>query len=268
MSTEDPDRAMNCPICLDTMSAPILQCERGHSMCGGCIKTTQITSCPCCRGSLAKPIRNHQLEDLIDGIKNILKMNCYFSKNGCKYVLSQKDKESHEAECKFRVFHCEGKKFVKWKCNWSGNLDNIYKHFKDYHNNHTWMEYRTEANMKMSFTQDFYDIQIINFHNGQNYFYYKHKVDVAKAKAYWIIQLIGMKSHAKHYYYEFEIHNGPIRKYKFTDICENDTADVNKIFNEEKCVVISFATIKTFLTDDGDLPFKFRIMSIKKTTGF
>lgn len=265
MSLENPDRAMLCPICLETMTVPIMQCERGHSMCGNCITETKITLCPCCRGSLSKPIRNHQLEDLIQGLKDVLKINCCFSKKGCKYVLNQKEKDAHELECKHRFFKCGGKLFNKWNCNWTGDLDDIYKHFKQSHPYHTLMEYRTEANMKISFLEDFSDIQIISFHNGQNYFYYKHKVDVAKSKAYWTFQFIGMKSHARHYYYEFEVHSGPIRKFKVTEICENDTADVKELFDKEKCVVMSFDTIKNFLNDEGELPFKFRIMSIKKT---
>lgn len=267
MSLENPDKAMSCPICLETMSIPIMQCARGHSMCGNCITATKITMCPCCRGSLANPIRNHQLEDLIEGLKNVLKLNCYFSKKGCKYSLNQSEKDFHESECKFRTFPCGGKQFANWNCNWKGDLGDIYKHFKENHSNHTLMEYRTEANMKICFTSDFYDIQIINFHNGQNYFYYKHKVDITKSKVYWIFQFIGMKSHARHYYYEFEVHSGPIRKFKVTEICENDTADVNKLFENEKCVVMSFDTIKNYLNEEGELPFKFRIMSIKKTTG-
>lgn len=266
MSLGNPDSAMICPICLDTMRSPILQCQRGHSMCGDCITVTKVSVCPCCRGSLLNPIRNHHLEDLIEGLKDVLKINCYFAKKGCKYVLSKKEQEDHESECKYRVFTCGGKKFNNWKCNWTGDLGDIYKHFKDCHKNNALMEYRTEANMKINFRSDYYDIQIINFHNGQNYFYYKHKVDVSERKAYWIFQFIGMKTHAKHYYYEFEVHSGPTRKFKVTEICENDTADVDELFKKEKCVVMSFNTIQNYLNEEGELPFKFRIMSIKKTT--
>lgn len=263
MSLENPDRAMNCPICLDTMKIPILQCARGHSMCGECIKSTEITMCPCCRGSLTT-IRNFQLEQLIDSLKSI-KISCVYARKGCKYILSKDEKDDHEFECKFRKFQCEGKKFANWKCEWSGDLTDMHKHFKDYHNNHTWMEYRTDATMKMCLESEFLDVQIISFFNGQNYFYYKHKVDIAKQKAFWTFQLVGLKNHARNYYYEFEVHNGPIRKFKVTEICENDTVDANKIFEKETCAVMSFGTIRSFLNAQGELPFKFRIMSIKKT---
>ncbi|CAH1099165.1 unnamed protein product [Psylliodes chrysocephalus] len=262
MSTLSPEHVMMCPICLETMKCPIIQCLRGHSMCDVCIKNTHITMCPCCRGPLSQT-RNYQLEQLIEGLKNVLKLNCIYISKGCKFAITTKDKESHEAECKFRRFQCEGNKFAKWSCNWSGNYSDIYQHFKDSHRDYTRMEYKTEATIKVNFNTDFNDVQIISFFNGQHYFYYKHKVDKAKEKCYWHFQLIGLQSQAKNFFYEFEVHNG-LRKFKVTEICTNDPFDVEKTFTEEKCVVMSFTTIKNYLNEQGDLPFKFRIMSNKK----
>nr|CAI5865830.1 unnamed protein product [Callosobruchus analis] len=258
----NPEVAMTCPICLETMHPPIVQCQIGHSMCKSCISAYNIQRCPSCRSPLTNT-RNYQLEQVIEGLGDLLKIKCIYNKKGCKYVLSAEEKGAHEDECRFRSFHCEGKKYAKWNCQWTGDYGDILKHFKDYHNNQTWMQYRTEANMKMNLNNDFLDIQIISFFNGQQYFYYKHKLDVAKGKAYWAFQLVGTKSQAKHYYYEFEIHNDPVRKFKVTEMCYSDVEDVNKIFEEEKCVVISFKVLKSYLIDD-ELPFKFRIMSIKK----
>ncbi|CAH1968862.1 unnamed protein product [Acanthoscelides obtectus] len=258
----NPECAMTCPICLETMKAPIVQCQIGHSMCRGCVSETNITKCPSCRSPLTNT-RNYQLEQLIEGLSGMLKIQCIYTKKGCKYTLSQSEKEPHEYECRFRSFDCEGKKWANWNCQWKGDYAEIYKHFKDDHNNHTWMQYTTAANMKVNFNNDFMDVQIISFFNGQQYFYYKHKLDVSKAKAYWAFQLIGTKSQAKHYYYEFEIHNDPVRKFKVTEMCQSDVEDVNKIFEEERCVVMSFRVLKNFLVND-ELPFKFRIMSLKK----
>ncbi|KAG5875739.1 hypothetical protein JTB14_010727, partial [Gonioctena quinquepunctata] len=258
-----PEKLMMCPICVETMTPPIRQCQRGHSMCGECITSTGITMCPCCRDALSD-IRNYQLEQLIEGIKDVLKVNCYYSAEGCKYVITSTEKESHENECRFRKYQCEGKKFAKWKCEWMGSYSDIYKHFKDSHNAHTWMQFSTEANMKMNLNADFYDVQIISFFNGQNYFYYKHKIDMKKQKAYWTFQMIGLKDQAEHYFYEFEVHTGPVRQYKVIEICQNDTADTEEIFEQEKCVALSFKTLKNYMNKNGELPFKFRIKSIKK----
>lgn len=126
------------------------------------------------------------------------------------------------------------------------------------------MQYKTEATSKISFNSNFKDIQLISFFNGQAFFYYKHFVDVEKEKLYWAFQYVGLKSTAEHYFYEFEVHNGPIRKLKVSEVCHNDTTKIDDIFNSEKCVVMTFATVKNFLNDDGELPFRFRILRVKK----
>ncbi|XP_063704020.1 zinc finger TRAF-type-containing protein 1-B-like [Culicoides brevitarsis] len=41
---------LECPICLDTVRRPIVQCINGHLLCSGCRNKTQ--QCPVCRVSL------------------------------------------------------------------------------------------------------------------------------------------------------------------------------------------------------------------------
>ncbi|KAJ8927495.1 hypothetical protein NQ314_020044 [Rhamnusium bicolor] len=138
-------------------------------MCGDCITASSIKICPVCRGALTDT-RCFQVEQIIEALQKGVKLSCSYSTKGCKFTLSHSEKEGHESECKFRKFQCEGKKFAKWKCDWSGEYADLHKHFKDYHNNHTWMEYRTEANIKICLERDYLDIQIISFFNGQHFF--------------------------------------------------------------------------------------------------
>ncbi|KAJ8957476.1 hypothetical protein NQ317_019678 [Molorchus minor] len=246
---------MKCSVCCEILRKPIMLCRGGHNTCGNC--RSGLQQCPTCRGPLSD-IRNIEMEQMIERLQNCnIKLPCCFAK---------KSKEAHENECRFRKFQCEGKKFAKWKCDWSGEYADLHKHFKHFHNNNTWMEYRTEASMKVSLKNDFRDIQIISFFNGQHFFYYKHKIDVGKAKAYWTFELVGTKDQAKNFFYEFEVSQGPVRKFKVTEVCESDVTNIDDIFNKEKCVAISFASLKNYLNENGELAFKFRIMSVKKQT--
>jgi hypothetical protein len=54
--------ALECPICLETMLPPILQCPAGHSICRVC--RTKVSKCPTCRAHLGG-IRNLSLEKLV-----------------------------------------------------------------------------------------------------------------------------------------------------------------------------------------------------------
>jgi hypothetical protein len=255
------DKVIMCPICLDTMTSPILQCEVGHSMCGDCIKDNEVKICPQCRGPLSKT-RNYQLEQLIENMPKSLKTSCFFADKGCKYLLAPTEKADHEVECKHRKFLCEGRKFAKWKCEWFGNYTELEQHFKREHGNH--MEYKMQMEADVKLDKDFRDVQIISFFNGAQYFWYKYMVDVARQKVHWIFQFIGPKKQAKNYYYEFEISNGPIRKLKVTEVCENDVVRAEELCQSERCVSLSFTTVKSYLNAAGKLPIKFRIMAIKK----
>ncbi|XP_060522993.1 E3 ubiquitin-protein ligase sina-like [Cylas formicarius] len=261
-STSEPDKIMECPICSDTMTVPIIQCEVGHPMCQSCVTANNVRSCPICRGPMTNR-RMLPLEQLIESIKDKLLVPCFFHTKGCQYTMKIEHKYEHESQCRYRNFKCEGKVFALWDCQWMGDYKDLYNHFKQVHKN-TSMQYRTEANLKINFQSNHRDVQLISFFNGQSYFYYKHMVDVTRQKLYFTFQYVGLKSSAKNYYYEFEVHQGPVRKFKVTEICESDVVRAEDIFDSEKCVVMSFATAKTFLNSQGELPFKFRIMSSKK----
>lgn len=56
-----------CPVCMDIMSAPIYQCQSGHSLCNSCTKVLVPSICPICRQPMTQ-MRNWQLEDLISKV--------------------------------------------------------------------------------------------------------------------------------------------------------------------------------------------------------
>ncbi|XP_050298019.1 E3 ubiquitin-protein ligase sina-like [Anthonomus grandis grandis] len=261
-SSLDPTKVAECPLCLDIITPPVSQCDVGHSMCKKCFQQSKQSHCPIC----LQPMTNRRhvaFEQLLESLRDKLEITCRYSSNGCKYQITPETKETHERDCRHRTFKCEGNLFADWKCNWTGRYEDLENHFKREHKNHTVMQYRTEATLKINFQRDFKDIQLISFFNGQAYFYYKHRVNVQKQKVYWAFQYIGLKSNAEHFFYEFEIHNGPIRKFKVTEICTNDTVRVEDTFELEKCVVMSFASLRNYLDAEGELSFRFRIIKYK-----
>lgn len=76
---------------------------------------------------------------------------------------------------------------------------------------------------------------------------------------------MGPSNQAKYYKYEFEVYSGDVKKFKVTDYCETDAVDAEEIFKKEKCVVMSFQTVKNFLDDKGELKFRYRIMNVSST---
>lgn len=209
--------------------------------------------------------RNIGLEELLESLKDTIKLPCKNKSKGCKYDLTGQERNAHENECRYREFKCEGASYAGWACDWTGDYKDLENHFKDRHKSKTLMQYRTEFNIPIDFKSDYKDLHLISFFNGQSYFYYKHQVDASKKRIYWTFQYIGFQNMAKHYFYEFEVSNGPVRKFKVTELCHNDTVDVKDIFGIENCVVMSFKAAKNFLNEEKELCCKFRLSKIKNT---
>ncbi|XP_066254915.1 E3 ubiquitin-protein ligase sina-like [Euwallacea similis] len=263
LTVTDPNKLVECPICLEIISPPIAHCQNaGHAMCKTCFNASTLNRCPICTGPMSDT-RHVVFEQLLENFRTTLLTTCRYTYKGCKYDISSGNKDSHERECKFRTFKCEGKIFAEWKCDWVGPYDQIEDHFKKVHKNNVLLQYRTEALTTFDFNKNFKDVHLISFFDGQAYFYYKHFVDCKDKKVYWAFQYIGLKSSAQHYFYEFEVYNGPIKKFKISEMCHTDSDNCEDIFKNEKCVVMSFATVRNFLNNEGELPFRYRILKIK-----
>lgn len=255
---------LTCPVCLDTLTPPIIQCIRGHSFCRACITAT-VQICPSCRGKIDGNTRNFQLEQLIESFKNMpspkpVKAFCTYKAAGCRYDFPEKERQFHEKQCRFRPMICEAAKYAGLKCTWNGAYVDLYQHFREKHKNNCVMQFKTDAKYAINFANTFKDIQLINWMNEAHFFYYKFKLDIREQKAYWVIQFIGFEKMAKNFYYEFEIFDEGVRKIKFTEICSSDSEDVDKIFAEERCANISFTALKSFLNNRKELFFRFRII--------
>ncbi|XP_045477030.1 E3 ubiquitin-protein ligase SIAH1A-like isoform X2 [Harmonia axyridis] len=238
-----------CPICRKGLKNPTSQCASGHKVCNDCL-TTPSTLCPICNAWITKITPPT--------------VKCKYSNRSCKYVMTEEESYIHEMECRFRDFICEGHRFGCWNCPWAGRYDQIQDHYKKDHEDSTGMLFKTEAMLKIDLKENFRSISLIDFHEGQNFFWFKCRVDKKRKMFYSTVQLIGTRKLAGKYCYEFEIFKGPVRKIKVTEICDSDAMDAERIFDNENCVAISFETLKNYLDENGVMRFRFRIMSIKK----
>jgi len=91
---------LECPICFNTCTAPILTCENGHIICKECRKN--VSSCPSCR----KPFngtRNLFAENFI----STYSQPCHFKQDGCDFLRWKgENMKPHEANCMFRPINC------------------------------------------------------------------------------------------------------------------------------------------------------------------
>ncbi|MED6205208.1 hypothetical protein PIB30_015768 [Stylosanthes scabra] len=94
----DPD-VLDCPICFDSFTIPIYQCENGHAACSTCC--INLEKCPTCSLQMGS-IRVRALEKVLESMK----VPCSHAKYGCNATFSYTAKSAHESNCIFVPCHC------------------------------------------------------------------------------------------------------------------------------------------------------------------
>lgn len=130
-------KVLECPVCLEMVTAPARTCVSGHVTCASC--ATKLTSCGLCR----QPMLREQ-PTCLNSLLEVLPRQCRYSDEGCKVVFAPED-SSHEQFCGFRTMQCRAckmKTMIKVK--------DIRQHYKEVH------EYKCVVNnLSKSLTKHF-----------------------------------------------------------------------------------------------------------------
>lgn len=252
MAVELPE----CPVCMDTMCAPIYQCQSGHSLCNNCTKNLIPPICPICRQPLTQ-MRNWSLEEVISKAK----IACINKSAGCVYTMVMMDMEEHLKECIFREMECP-LGVVFGKCSWSGKLKEMMEHFKDRHPNNCNVATDEEVEISnLDIKND--DRHLYLVAQSKMLFIITFKVDTLQKMAYWTIQHIGSKKAAHDHIYEIHVTSKQNlrRKVVFTEHCFNDALKADEIFRMAKCAVLPLDVLVHFVSNKK-LSFRFFIKRI------
>ncbi|KAG6445897.1 E3 ubiquitin-protein ligase SIAH1 [Manduca sexta] len=242
-----------CPVCLETMSAPIFQCQSGHSLCNQCTSNLVPPMCPICRQHMTQ-MRNWQLEDIIAKAK----VACPNKSVGCVYTMPSTDVNDHLKECIFRDMECPLGS-VSGKCSWSGKLKDIMDHFQERHQKNCNVSSDTPVNLdNIELKEDERFLYLVA--QQKMLFIITVKLDTLQKMAFWIVQHIGSKSVARQHIYEIHLTSNldERRKLVFCDHCFNDAIKADEVFRQGKCAVVPFEALKHFIKDKK-ITFKFFI---------
>ena len=120
-----------CPVCLEYISPPILQCSNGHLFCEDCRdQFSTPANCPTCREPLLeRHIRSFAMEQMAANLD--LRFPCKYRSNGCPVSNCLTEKADHEKKCESRPFQCPD---IFGKCLWTGTADQVlsFKYFFSY----------------------------------------------------------------------------------------------------------------------------------------
>lgn len=116
--------ALECPVCFDYVSSPMVQCYEGHLVCNKC--RMRLNHCPECRGPFST-IRPRAVEK----IASFLEYPCSYE--GCMQLVSPANRIMHAKSCSFRSFVCPIAPSV---CTWSGQKVEMRNHVINFHGRH------------------------------------------------------------------------------------------------------------------------------------
>ncbi|KAL1429290.1 hypothetical protein MTO96_016501 [Rhipicephalus appendiculatus] len=105
-----------CPVCLNPVTPPIVQCVSGHLMCLPC--RNKVAECPLCKESVSN-IRVLPMEKMAE---KIYPYPCKYSDYGCTAKPNLCDKSNHEKTCDFRPCTCI---FTATACKWTGTRQKL-----------------------------------------------------------------------------------------------------------------------------------------------
>lgn len=242
-----------CPVCMETMTAPIFQCQSGHSLCNNCTQSLVPPVCPICRQAMTQ-MRNWQLEDIVHKAK----VPCPNKSFGCVYTMINADVEDHLKECIFREMECPlGAVFGK--CSWRGKVKEMMDHFKERH------EEYCNASSDSDIVLDNINVKEDDRHffmvsQGKMLFIITFKLDTLQKMAYWTVQHIGSKLVAKQHIYEIHVtsNQDQRRKVVYIEHCFNDSIKADEVFRLGKCAVLPLDYLSHFVKDKK-LTFRFFI---------
>uniref|UniRef100_A0A1B6KVK6 RING-type domain-containing protein n=1 Tax=Graphocephala atropunctata TaxID=36148 RepID=A0A1B6KVK6_9HEMI len=129
-----------CAICLETVRPEIVQCVKGHLLCGECRRG--LRHCPTCR----QPFSSAELSLVLRQMLDALPKRCKYT--NCKIYLKHAD--DHEKWCGFQPTSCKIN-----LCHWTGPSRDIFSHIRKKHPT-TWI---MKAMNKTAFLPNFDNLQ-------------------------------------------------------------------------------------------------------------
>ncbi|XP_003241456.1 E3 ubiquitin-protein ligase SINA-like 7 [Acyrthosiphon pisum] len=127
-------RALDCPICLTTMSIMSCFCPNGHAICQSCMLTLLNTStthalCPLCRTSMVQSESMSAMVIKLAETTSAVKVACSNWSFGCPDLVPVRYVNEHESVCRY----VPDVPCLVHVCQWVGMYEQLYEHVSNMH---------------------------------------------------------------------------------------------------------------------------------------
>jgi E3 ubiquitin-protein ligase SIAH1 len=228
-------RNLECPVCMEYMTPPIILCHNGHNICNTC--RPKLENCPKCRQPFLEA-RNYALEDLCYKVK----YPCKFQEEGCQETFSGKHITEHQAVCHHGIHACLLGRVPEIKCNWKGSFAEFVTHFESQHEDCVCREatfMSPERNASAS---------ILLVHN-RLFLYYKC---FKNGKCYCAVHLFGTSAEARDFKYKVKLSAGnTIEKLSQVALVRSVTEGFEATFRAGHCVRLDDKVIRHYVVEEA-----------------
>lgn len=236
---------LECPVCLEIMVPPIIQCLNGHNICSSC--KPRLNLCPTCRVDLAITSRNVALENIAE---------TFVDNHG---------KVKSSGSSQHRKYECLAGKAKG--CTWKGRRSELWTHVRQHHADQA-MFWRKESQLfhvaKHDFNASGFSTHLISFFD--ELFWYHFRQDSSKDKWCQAVQYIGAKNKASKFRYTLQF--GPVaedflkRSIVYSSVTHSDEENMDHTLKFSYSFSTDLNSVKHFVAKDNSLRFKLKIEKI------
>ncbi|PSN42266.1 hypothetical protein C0J52_20416 [Blattella germanica] len=233
---------LECPVCLEYLTPPIVICENGHSICNAC--KNKLTRCPNCRKPFLN-VRNLALESLTRAVVPTAE----------KPVVVEK------------TYKCPFAQISNEDCSWNGKLKNMKKHIRNFHD-HPRDAHSSEGSFNVILTslsqsRHYRKAQFVN----DEVFYITW--EIKDGNFYCAVLNIGSQSNASNFSYQFSLSSkNESKKISMIFPMKSIEEDLERILKPGQCVLLHYETVLEFLDTHNHLSCEFEIKATSSIKSF
>ncbi|KAJ4842219.1 hypothetical protein Tsubulata_007599 [Turnera subulata] len=143
---------LDCPICCEPFTAPVFQCENGHTACCSCCRKL-AGKCPSC----SLPIGYNRCR-AIEKVIRVATIPCHNSMYGCKERVRYSKKYDHEKTCIYAPCVCPIP-----GCNFISSFQRLYQHSNREHSGSvTQFHFKVPFNIRFTAQDNFHVLQEVD----------------------------------------------------------------------------------------------------------
>ncbi|WCJ25272.1 Protein with RING/U-box and TRAF-like domains [Euphorbia peplus] len=139
LTLTDPE-VLDCPICYESLTIPVYQCENGHIACASCCLRV-ANKCPSC----LLPIGYNRCR-AIEKVLESVKLPCQNLRYGCREMVNYSKKIEHEKICNHAPYACPVS-----SCKFIASCKQLYQHFSNKHKS-SGVHFRFNSSTTLFFT--------------------------------------------------------------------------------------------------------------------